>query len=80
MLIVMGILAVLIVLLLAMIMSFLTASYVKHKREFTKEGFPTPPYRLEKDSKAILTGWVKARFRRNCSLKRRVLICRAFRK
>ncbi|VDO19667.1 unnamed protein product [Heligmosomoides polygyrus] len=58
MFIIMVILILLIILLLALITAFLMATYIKRRREFTKDGFPTPPYRLDKDSKKILTGWV----------------------
>ncbi|KAK6024774.1 hypothetical protein OSTOST_09352 [Ostertagia ostertagi] len=57
--IIIALLLLLILLLLALISSFLIAKQIKKRHEYNKDGYPYPPYRLEKPSKEILAGWVK---------------------
>ncbi|KAK5982767.1 hypothetical protein GCK32_003717 [Trichostrongylus colubriformis] len=57
--IIIALLVLLILLLLLCISALLIAKHIKKRQIYNKDGFPYPPYRLEKPSKEILAGWVK---------------------
>ncbi|WKX92372.1 hypothetical protein Q1695_010417 [Nippostrongylus brasiliensis] len=57
--IIMALMIFLIILLIALIATVLAVKVVKKRQAYNKQGFPNPPYRLGKESKEILLGWVK---------------------